>query len=233
MFLLLLVPVLCMAQYEDGRLYEAYLAQDLTLWREYITTADWTAMTAEERTRLINYEYGFIPAEADRGSDDCRRLLDVYTAHVEEHRPYLSPSQYAAYRSAAHAYEYLLDKHRLLSDGWTAFRMAGQALEADSLEPLALSLKGNMDFYAPVLLGGCKKRALELFLEAERQMRKDEHYRLLWNYPALQLCIAQCYEKTGRLQDAIDKCEEILREHPAFLYVSRDYLPSLRRRQRS
>ena len=210
LFILLFVSRLCFAQFTDKQLYEGYLTQDLTSWREYVSTADWENMTAAERTRLINYEYGLVPVEIDRGSSNSRSLLDTYKAHIEAHKGTLTSSQYAAYMSAAHAYEYLLDKSSLLSEGLAAFRLATKAVEEDPANPVALSLKGNVDFYAPAIFGGSKKN--------------------LWNYPALQLCIAQCYEKTDRIKKAIAKCEEILREHPDFVYVRDEYLPSLRKK---
>ena len=230
LFILLFVSRLCFAQFTDKQLYEGYLTQDLTSWREYVSTADWENMTAAERTRLINYEYGLVPVEIDRGSSNSRSLLDTYKAHIEAHKGTLTSSQYAAYMSAAHAYEYLLDKSSLLSEGLVAFRLATKAVEEDPANPVALSLKGNVDFYAPAIFGGSKKKALKLFLEAEKIMRHDVAFRYLWNYPALQLCIAQCYEKTDRIKKAIAKCEEILREHPDFVYVRDEYLPSLRKK---
>ena len=230
MFILLFVSGLCFAQFTDKQLYNGYMTQDLTSWREYVGTADWQSMSAPERTRLINYEYGLVPVEIDRGSSESRRMLDTYKAHIEAHKGTLTSSQYAAYMSAAHAYEYLLDKSRLLSEGLCAFQLAAKAVEEDPANPVALSLKGNVDFYAPAIFGGSKKKALKLFLEAERQMRQDPKFRYLWNYPALQLCIAQCYEKQSKTKKAIAKCEEILREHPDFVYVRDEYLPALRKK---
>ena len=221
---------LCLAQITDEQLYHAYLSQDLTLWGEYIATADWAKLSASERTRLINYYYGYIPFRHDAKADDCRQLLDNYLRFLESHRAKMTPSEYATYRSSAHAYEYLLDNSKIVSEGLKSFKLAKQAVELDSLNPVALSLKGNVDFYAPKFFGGSKKRAMRAFLRAEKLMHDNAKYKFWWNYPALQLCIAQCYEKEGDIAKAVAECERILREHPDFRYVRDEYLPSLRKK---
>lgn len=227
MILLLLVCRTASADYTDEQLYHAYLSGDISIWGEYIAGCQWEELSSKERTRLINYEYGYIPVEADKNNPQCRQLLDAYWNHLERHKSVLTPSQYAAYKSSAHAYEYLLNKNKLMSDGLASFKLAHRAVDLDGKNPVALSLSGNVSFYAPSLFGGSKKKALQFFLEAERIMEADTAYRYLWNYPALQLCIAQCYEKRGDREKAIAQCRKILSIHPDFLYVRDEYLPSL------
>lgn len=228
---LLLIVMLCsglsFAQVPEQQLFEGYLAQDLSSWDTFITTANWDQMSDNERTLLINHEYGFIPFMSDQNDPRCRQLLDAFWQHIEAHKNVLTPSQYATYTGAAHAFEYLLDKSKIFSDGMQSFKLAKQAVEADPNNPIALSLKGNVDFYAPKLFGGSKKKAMDMFLLSEQLMHNDPMYKYWWNYPAMLLCIAQCYEKMGNKEAAIQKCQQILREYPNFVFVRDEYLPSL------
>ena len=222
--ILLLVPMLMYSQYGDEQLYMAYMSGDLSLWGDYLRNGNWETMDDAEKTRFINYEYGYIPVEADKGNPDVRRMLDNYKQHIEAHKYILTASQYTAYKSAACAYEYLLDKHLLFSQGLQSFKLAHKAVELDPQNPLALSLSGNVSFYAPTLFGGSKKKALQLFEEAERIMEADTAYRYMWNYPALQLCIAQCYDKIGDKEKAKRQYERILAIHPDFDYARKEFV---------
>ncbi|MCQ2347654.1 MAG: hypothetical protein MJZ65_00520 [Paludibacteraceae bacterium] len=229
---LLFIVELAYGQFSDKQLYDAYMASDLKLWGQYIDAQDWKSLSHAERRRLINYEYGYIPFLADqKRMEEAAHYLPIYLQHVEEERSSLGESTYLAYRSAAHAYAYLLDKSTIFSDGMMSFKMAKKALEADTTDPIAMTLKGNVDFYAPKCFGGNKQKAIQIFLQAERIMTTDTAYRYLWNLPAMQLAIAQCYEKTGELDKAEQQVEKVLRRHPTFTYVRNTYLPELKKKK--
>ncbi len=215
----------------DEQLYMSYMQSDLTLWKQYIDSADWKNMNAEERLRLINYEYGYVPFIADKKDPTASHYLEQYIAHVEEEKANLTPSVYASYMCAAHAYTYLLDKSKLFSSGLQSFRLAKKAVELDPNNSIALVLKGNVYFYAPRAFGGNKEEAMRLFARAERIMQQEGKWRYLWNYPALQLCIAQCYDKLGDTDSAYRKCRAILKEHPNFRFITETYLPELEKKR--
>ncbi|MCQ2345621.1 MAG: hypothetical protein MJZ82_02510 [Paludibacteraceae bacterium] len=220
------------AEYSDKQLYEGYLTNDFSLWTAYINNTDWSTLNTEERMRYINYEYGYVPFMADQKNPNARRYLDQYKAHLEEEKCHMTEAQYTAYLCAANAYEYLLDKKKLFSAGLQSFKLAKKAVELDDNNPIGLLLKANVNFHAPKGFGGNKEEALRLFLKAEKIMRQEGTWRYLWNYPALQLCIAQCYEELGEKEKAISKCESILQEHPKFNYVRNTYLPALRAKKK-
>lgn len=216
----------------DEELYLSYMDGQLTLWKTYLDTTNWTHLTHAERLRLINYEYGYVPFLADRNDPSAQQYLNRYMRHLAEEQSQLTPSLYASYMCAAHAYAYLLDKKKLFSSGLQSFRLAKQAVDLDGENPIALLLKGNVYFYAPRAFGGNKEEAMLLFEKAERIMQQQGIWHYLWNYPALQLCIAQCYDKLGNTEKAYQKCQVILREHPDFDYVKRVYLPELNKRRK-
>jgi len=228
---LLFVATLAFGQYSDEQLYEAYMSSELSLWGQYIDAQDWSKLSHAERKRLINYEYGYIPALVDQQQmETAAKYLHMYNQHLAWEQAYMSKADYLAYLSAAHAYAYLLDKSLILSEGMKSFKVAKQALEADADNVIAMTLKGNVDFYAPKLFGGNKEKAMEMFVKAEKMMEKDPQYRFLWNLPAIQLCIAQCYDKLGEEDKALQQVNKILKRHPHFRYVKAVYLPELRQK---
>jgi len=230
--LMLLIAILAHGQYSDEQLYQAYMQSDLRLWGQYIDAQDWSKLSHVERKRLINYEYGYIPVLADQNKmTEAARYLKQYNQHLSAEQKYLSKADYLAYLSASHAYAYLLDKSLILSEGMQSFKVAKQAVEADSKNVIAMTLKGNVDFYAPKLFGGNKQKAVEMFLEAEKIMEQDPHYQYLWNLPAMQLAIAQCYEKLGDIDMALKQVNKILLRHPNFKYVRETYWPQLKQKK--
>ncbi|MCQ2341135.1 MAG: hypothetical protein MJZ48_01570 [Paludibacteraceae bacterium] len=231
-FILLFIARLAYGQFSDEQLYQAYMQGNLTLWGQYIDAQDWDKLTHNERKRLINYEYGYIPFLADqKRMQEAAKYLVSYQQHLACERAYLSKADYTAYLSAASAYAYLLDKSKLLSEGMQSFKLAKQAVEFDPHNVIAMTLKGNVDFYAPKLFGGNKQKAIEMFLEAEKLMEQDPNFYYLWNLPAMQLAIAQCYDKLGNTNAAMQQVNKILTKHPNFKYVKQTYLPELKQKK--
>lgn len=228
---LLLVSVLCLAQYSDEQLMQAYLRQDMTVWQKYLDSSHWEQLSSAERSRLINYEYGYTAYAIDAGHKDAQQRLDTYLRHIEEHRSQLSPARYHMYLSGAKAYDYKLHTSRLFSSGLEAYKLCGRAMKLDPNDPHVITLKGNVEFYAPAAFGGSKKDALALFQRAHTQYQKMPGYQHLWNYAASWLCLAQCYDKTGQTERAIQECQAILRAYPGFVYVRNEYLPQLKKKK--
>ena len=224
---LLLSATMLMAQYTDERLFADYLRRDLSSWGEYIDATDWNKIDTKERLRLINYEYGWIATAIDSQSPKSKEYLANFFTHIEQIRPEISQSTYCTYLSAAYAYEFMLDKSKLFSAGLKSFNLCKEAVEHDNTDPIALTLKGNVDFYAPKAFGGNKEKALDYFLKAKKYFKERGNYKYLWNYWSMEMCIAQCYEKTGRLDEAIAQCRAILAQNPDFTYIRDEYLPEL------
>lgn len=224
---MLLVCELCFSQFTDEQLFAAYLQQDMSLWREYISTFDWKKANKQERLRLLNYEYGFTAFEIDANPKSGKHFLQLFQQHTEQMKAELSTALYYTYLSAINAFEFKLDKTKLFSSGLNAFRLAHKAEEADKNNPIALTLAGNVDFYAPSAFGGDKARALNKFETALTLLRNNMRPEYQWNYAATMLCVAQCYEHLGQRQSAIRYCQQILAEYPNFAYIRDIYLPQL------
>ncbi len=227
LILLLCTSVYCSAQYTDKELYNAYLTTDLTLWQEYITNTPWESLTQYEKERMLNYQYGFVANSLSGEKHEAQAHLDLFTQHTAAMENQLSPSSLACYRSAAAAYQVKIGTWKVLRLALQSLEDAALAVQLDSLNPLALTLKGNVDMYCPQTFGGDKERALHFFQLAEQRYRELDRTANNWNYRALQLCIAQCHEKTGEKEQAINKCREILQEEPNFMYIRDAYLPRL------
>lgn len=230
----LMTTLACYAQYTNEQLFNAYLHQDMSVWRNYIETAKWEKMSISERKRLINYEYGFIATAIDAEDPKADEYLTHFRQHVAEEyeSQHISEAHYCMYMSSINAYDFMLNKSKLFSAGLQSFKLVKRASVLAPDDPYVLTLKANVDFYAPAAFGGDKEAALTLFTRARELFRETEDYKHLWNYASLRLCIAQCYDKKGDSERAISECYSILGEIPDFEYVRDEYLPQLLEKQK-
>jgi predicted MPP superfamily phosphohydrolase len=67
--------------------------------------------------------------------------------------------------------------------------------ELDTEDALALSMLGNVEFYAPT---GSKKRALEYFQRADSVYNIHAEEYEQWNHHAVKMTIEQCRKKLGK-----------------------------------
>lgn len=201
----------------------------MSLWRTYITNINWEQLDTQERKRLVNYEYGFVATAIDEHDPQAEYFLKRFRTHVEQmyDSRLISEAHYCMYMSSVNAYDFMLNKSRLFSSGLESFKLVKKAAKLAPNDPFVLTLKANVDFYAPSAFGGDKEAALEMFVRAEQLFRQRGNYQYLWNYASLRMCIAQCYDKIGNRQKAIEVCQSILREIPDFTYIRDEYLPDL------
>lgn len=227
--LLSIVSQWCVAQYSDEALYAAYMKKDMSVWQAYIDQTDWSKIDTAEKLRLVNYEYGFIANCIQANNPKSEEYLSAFHTHLEELQELgqITEARYYMYLSSVYAYDLMLNRGKLLSSGVKSFKSIKKAYKLAPNDPLVLTLKANVDFYAPPAIGGDKESALKDFILAKQLLEQEGKYQYLWNYAALRLCIAQCYEKTGEVQKAIDECYDILKVMPQFSYVKDEYLPTL------
>ena len=219
-------------------LLEAYLNNDMSAWQATIDDARWETLCDDEKINIINTEYGYIATLLDEAPTGCKQsksdksarkaqaqhYLDAFINHIEDAKDILPESRYCMYLSGAYAYKFMLTGN--ISAGVKSFQLCHDAVEKDPKDPLALTLVGNVEFYAPKLLGGSKKKALEHFNAAKTYIQAPQ-YDLWWNKPALYLCLIQCYEKMGQKEKALTTAKALLQSYPNFIYLRDTYLPQL------
>lgn len=220
------------SQFTDDVMCLAYQAADMKTWDAYLHSASFDQLSKKEQLRYLCYEYGYVATAIDEKAPDAKQHLQDFEAHINALTPVLDSATVLTYRSGLLAYQALMNKMQFISKGLESFNLIKTAYEVDSLNPMTLSLKGNVDFYAPKAFGGNKRRALGYFYKAaaiyERQGRTTDN----WNYVATRLCIVQCEEKIGNTQRALQLGEKLLREYPSFTYLKNEYLPELRKKSK-
>lgn len=227
--ILLVLSYFVQAQVNHEALYNAYLAQDFQVWKKSIDEAQKIKMTIKQIEEIINYEYGYIGVclDENKNAEAVRimQLMDRQLTILERHQ--YQPALVYMYRSALDAFQISLNKWDILSLGARSVKYADLAYHTDPQNPLIVSLKGNVDFFRPKLLGGSKKNALYNYEKAIELFEQQNQTTHNWNYLATLLWMAQAYEKTGNVQKAELVCQKILTLAPNFKYVKEVYYPEL------
>lgn len=187
-----MVSSLCRAQYSNHQLYQAYLDQDVTIWGEYIASTEWDNLSIEEKKQLLNYEYGYTAVVLGKDKEQAKAMLQRYEQHLLVMKDNLPPARYEAYMASVYTYKMALDNTRLISHAKSLFACINRIKDMDTRDALALSMLGNVEFYAPT---GSKKRALEYFLQADSVYSSQAEEYELWNHQAVKMTIEQCREK--------------------------------------
>ncbi len=190
-----MVSGMCRAQYSNHQLYQAYLNQDVSLWGEYIASAQWDSMSVEEQKQLLNYEYGYTAVALGQDTVDATAMLARYEQHLEALKSNLSEARYNAYLTSVYTYKMALDKVHLMSYAKQLFASIKRAAELDSEDAFVMAMMGNVEFYNPF---GSKKKALEYLEKADSLYRLSAVEYEQWNHHAVRMTIEQCKEKLNK-----------------------------------
>ena len=209
--ILLMVSSMCCAQYSNLQLYEAYTTRDMSVWEQYIDSADWNSLDTEQRKQLLNYEYGFSAYMLGVDVEKGKQLIQRFASHLKMMKGELPEERYCAYLASVYTYQLALDKSQLMKYAKGIFSNIQRAMELNPNDPFVLSMQGNVEFYSPF---GSKKTALEYFQKADSLYGISGTDYERWNRRAVQMTYIQCLSKQRRGEEAIALCEELLAEEP-------------------
>lgn len=232
--IILLLSAFCLSaqtKYTDAVLFGAYMRTDMKVWDKYLHSVKFESLSNKEKARYINYEYGYVATAIDEKAPDAEQHLKDFESHIEALKPVLPQATILDYESSCAAYKALMNKAKFISYGLESFNKIKEAFDVDSLNPYVLTLKGNVDFYAPKAFGGNKKRALSYFYKAQRIFEQKGDTVNNWNYVSARLCSIQCEEKLGNLDKAVSLAKKLLARYPDYAYLRDTYLPELLEKQ--
>lgn len=209
----------------DKPLMDAYLENNMQRWKNYIdaTSANWAQLTTQQRMRLMAYEYGYCAATLDVSKKQAAPYVEKFRTHTEAMKDKLPTGYYDMYMSSIYAFEIMMGKSAHFI---STLKLASSAAEKNPTNPITLGYRANVLFYAPRGIGN-KKEALVVFKKSEKYYQSPE-WKYCWNRPATLLTIAQCYEKQGDLDIALQRATALLQEFPNYKYVRDTYLPQLK-----
>lgn len=178
---------LCCAQIPTERLYQAWLQEDMTIWRNFLDSTKWETLSKADQAKYINYEYGYVALVADgQLEDEITARIDTFATHLQSLRYYLQSAPYMAYRAAECAFRAKSSTIDLIPMGLKAQRLISSAFKYDKKDPFALTVAGVLDFYTPPLFGGSRTRAMHYFKDATKNYELAGDTVNNWNYKMAQ-----------------------------------------------
>lgn len=219
-------------QYSDSVLFAAFLRSDMKTWDKYLHAVSFDKASLSEKKRYLNYEYGYVATALDEKAPDAEQHLLDFGKHIDALEPSLPKATIMTYRSSYAAYEALANKWVFISKGLESFNLIKEAYEVDPKNLLVLTLKGNVDFYAPKSFGGDKKRALGYFRTARAMYEQKGDTINNWNYVSCRLCIIQCEDKLGNTDVAIKEAQALLKKYPNYVFLRDEQLPQMLKKKK-
>ena len=225
---------LSLSAQSDRDLLNAYMREDMTVWKEYVDNLNSEAQTTSN-SEALNYLYGYcgyIVAEAKKEGNEtllpeAKRYVQQFKSQITNLKSQMPIGHYEMYMSAVYVFELRL--HESIHPV-KAMSLAKEAVKLAPNDPIVLSYYGTSLFYAPKPFGS-KKDALTYFQKSARLFR-DAKWHDCWWRPATMMYIAQCHDKMGNTAEALRCTQELLKAYPDYEYIKRDYLPDLIRRTR-
>ena len=206
-----MVSSMCQAQYSNHQLYQAYITRDMSVWQQYINSADWENLDTEQRKQLLNYEYGYSAYILGINVEEGKQCIQRFASHLEMMKSELPEERYCAYMASVQSYRLAMDKGQLMKYAKIVFSNIQRAMEINPNDPFVLSMQGNVEFYSPF---GSKKEALVYYQKADSLYGVAGADYERWNRRAVQMTYILCLHKLRREEEAKKLCEELLAEEP-------------------
>ena len=206
-----MVSSMCQAQYSNHQLYQAYITRDMSVWKQYINSADWENLDTEQRKQLLNYEYGYSAYILGINVEEGKQCIQRFASHLEMMKSELPEERYCAYMASVQSYRLAMDKGQLMKYAKIVFSNIQRAMEINPNDPFVLSMQGNVEFYSPF---GSKKEALVYYQKADSLYGVAGADYERWNRRAVQMTYILCLHKLRRGKEAQKLCEELLAEEP-------------------
>jgi tetratricopeptide (TPR) repeat protein len=217
----------------QNNIYSAYVQGNIPMWEKALS--DMESLYSERPANIVLYDillaqYGLIgyyigSGQNSKGSfhlekaeENLKRLATV--------RAYRTTS--LVFESAFLAYRISLRPIRAVQLGPRSYRLIDEAMELDPAYSRVWIEKGNAAFYTPSVFGGDKSGSIKHYLKAIELLENNMSNNHRWLYLSTLMALANAYEATGELFNAILTAEKALAFESDFLWAKDEVLPKYR-----
>lgn len=185
--IVMLLSGFAFAQDLEQRLYNAYRATEMDVWAQYIDSVNWETATVNERSILINYEYGYTAHVVSIKQEDAAQRLNQLEQHLEAHRNKMDSGVYYAYQTGISCFKLSLEKRQITKQIKNIYGYIERAMQISPNDPFVLTMQGNVEFFNPFF--GNKKKALQYYQKADSiySIEPSVHNYPRWNIRAMQI----------------------------------------------
>ena len=198
MIIVVLFSSACFAQDSEQQLYDAYRATDMDVWARYIDSVDWETATVDERSMLINYEYGYTAHVVSIKQEDAAERLNQLEQHLEAHRNMMDSGVYYAYQTGISCFKLSLEKRHITKQIKNIYGYIERAMQISPNDPFVLTMQGNVEFFNPFF--GNKQKALKYYQKADSiySIEPRLHNYPRWNIRAMQIPMEKILDRYNK-----------------------------------
>ena len=186
------------AQDLEQRLYNAYRATEMDVWAQYIDSVNWETATVDERSMLINYEYGYTAHVVSIKQEDAAERLNQLEQHLEAHRNKMDSGVYYAYQTGISCFKLSLEKRHITKQIKNIYEYIERAMQISPNDPFVLTMQGNVEFFNPFF--GNKQKALQYYQKADSiySIEPSVHNYPRWNIRAMQIPMEKILDRYSK-----------------------------------
>ena len=186
------------AQDLEQRLYDAYRATEMDVWASYIDSVNWETATVDERSMLINYEYGYAAHVVSIKQEDAAQRLNQLEQHLEAHRNMMDSGVYYAYQTGISCFKLSLEKRHITKQIKNIYGYIERAMQISPNDPFVLTMQGNVEFFNPFF--GNKQKALKYYQKADSiySIEPSVHNYPRWNIRAMQIPMEKILDRYNK-----------------------------------
>ncbi|MFZ5941430.1 MAG: tetratricopeptide repeat protein [Bacteroidota bacterium] len=229
--ILIFLYITAFAQGYDRLFYEAYRDSRMDRWLSLMEDMEKEWKETGNRALLNDLavaQYGYI---AYLMSEKDHKTARIYIRKNEEALETLKQGRMPgalvySLESALFGFKVGVEKYKAVIYGPRSMEAIEKALGLDSINPFALQVRANMEYFRPPLFGGSKEGSIPWY---EKAVRYYEAAPALttgnWVYLNCLTSLAIAYEQTGRRSQAGELYRKILRLEPGFTWVRDELYP--------
>ena len=196
--IVMLLSGFAFAQDLEQRLYDAYRATEMDVWASYIDSVNWETATVDERSMLINYEYGYTAHVVSIKQEDAAERLNQLEQHLEAHRNMMDSGVYYAYQTGISCFKLSLEKRHITKQIKNIYGYIERAMQISPNDPFVLTMQGNVEFFNPFF--GNKQKALKYYQKADSiySIEPRIHNYPRWNIRAMQIPMEKILDRYNK-----------------------------------
>lgn len=237
-FLLLVGLGLSAQSKYDNAIYDSYVKGDMIGWQQIIKLAERDVVSEKPdgfsyktplRVSLINYYYGYsgwlISQKENKKVMEYIKKGEQYIDDILDKEP--DNATFLAYKAAFKGFRIAVSNFKAIYLGMQSMNLAKKAYDIDPNNVRVLIEMGNILFYSPSFAGGDKKKGLEFYENAVKELENSGLTVNNWQYLSLLTSITHAYYESGLKKEALKAYEKANSVEPYFLWIKENLYPKI------
>ncbi|MDP3398954.1 MAG: hypothetical protein Q8S23_07385 [Bacteroidales bacterium] len=222
----------------DKAIYDCYVKGDMIGWQQIIKLAERDVVAERSgqfsyksplKTSLINYYYGvsgwLISQKENKQVMEYIKMGEALIEKILDHEP--DNATFIAYKAAFKGFRIGAGSFKVVYLGVQSLNLAKKAYSNDPMNVRALIEMGNVLYYSPSFAGGDKKKGIDFYEQAVKELENSGSTVNNWQYLSLLSSITNAYCESGQKNEALKAYLKANSVEPRFLWIKENLYPKI------